>query len=334
MVTTHTFETGLWLGVALMAVTSATSRVAEGDRANAPAGDPRVAPRPSGEGLLLPGLRIVFGTIAYRLRKLEMANMAAAASIAVALHLSPLDVAVRVVFAFLLNALVYLNNDYIDVAIDLQSDGKDNPKTRYLAENMPAALWAQLFMLGVLGLGAALYDVGLLVPLIAGGGICWWYSAKLKHAPPWDIVAMMIWGVTMPLVGAPVDNLLGWALALQLGLFSGVFETIQVMRDADEDAKEGVRTTGVALGKERALMLARALMVVCTVYAALALHPIAALVTLPALFVPCSDAHIEKYWTRVKMIYGIAWLVLCAWVYFKGYSSGLVWRVDATSILP
>jgi 4-hydroxybenzoate polyprenyltransferase len=284
---------------------------------------------------MLAGLRIVAGVIAYRLRKLEMANMAAAASMAVALHLGPLDVAVRVLFAFLLNALVYLNNDYIDVAIDLQSGGKDNPKTRYLAANMRAAMWAQLMMLGILALGAIFYDPGLLVPLVAGGGICWWYSAKLKHSPPWDIVAMMIWGVTMPLVGSPADNLLGWALALQLGFFSGVFETIQVMRDAEEDAKEGVRTTGVMLGKKKAGMLARALMVLSTIYAALVLHPIAAAITLIALFIPCPDDRIEQYWTRVKLVYGVAWLMLCAWVFFEQDSAGLLWQVHtAASLTP
>ena len=282
---------------------------------------------------MVAGLRIVISVIAYRLRKLEMANMAAAGSMAVALRLPILDVAVRVLFAFLLNALVYLNNDYIDVAIDLQSSGKDNEKSRYLANNMRAALWAQLMMLALLVLIAIAYDIGLLVPLIAGGGICWWYSAKLKHAPPWDIVAMMIWGVTMPLVGAPVSNLLGWALSLQLGLFSGVFETIQVMRDAEEDAKEGVRTTGVMLGVKRSGTLARALMVLCTLYAAMVLHPWVAAVTIVALLIPCDERNIETYWTRVKLVYGVAWLMLCAWVFFQGRSAGMLWSVDATSKL-
>lgn len=282
---------------------------------------------------MVAGLRIVISVIAYRLRKLEMANMAAAGSMAVALRLPVFDVAVRVLFAFLLNALVYLNNDYIDVAIDLQSSGKDNEKSRYLASNMRAALWAQLMMLGVLVLAALIYDRGLLVPLIAGGGICWWYSAKLKHAPPWDIVAMMIWGVTMPLVGSPADSMLGWALALQLGLFSGVFETIQVMRDADEDAKEGVRTTGVMLGKQRSGTLARGLMVLCTLYAALVLHPWVAAVTIVALLIPCRDDAIEQYWTRVKLVYGVAWLMLCAWVFFEGRSAGMLWSVDAAAKL-
>lgn len=282
---------------------------------------------------MLAGLKIVAGTIAYRLKKLEMANMAAAGSMAVALHLDAVDVVVRVLFAFLLNALVYLNNDYIDVAIDLQSGDKDNEKSRYLAANMKAALWAQLMMLGALAVLAFFWDPGLLVPLIAGGGICWWYSAKLKHSPPWDIVAMMIWGITMPLVGSPVDNLLGWALSLQLGFFSGVFETIQVMRDADEDAKEGVRTTGVVLGKQKAGVLARALMVASTIYAALVLSPIAAAISLVALFIPCRDDRIEQYWTRVKMVYGIAWLMLCVWVYLEQHSAGLVWQVHTVASL-
>jgi hypothetical protein len=45
---------------------------------------------------------------------------------------------------------------------------------------------------------------------------------------------MIAWGVAMPLVGSPIENQDGWALALQLGLFSGVFESIRLMRDADE----------------------------------------------------------------------------------------------------
>lgn len=281
--------------------------------------------------IVVAGLNIVASTIAYRIRKLEMANMVAAASLAVAFRMSVVDIAVRVLFAFLLNALVYLNNDYIDVAIDLQSGGKDAEKSRYLAQNMKAAMWAQLMMLAALAVLSFFYDPGLLVPLLAGGGICWWYSAKLKHSPPWDIVAMMIWGVTMPLVGAPVTSLLAWALALQLGLFSGVFETIQVMRDAEEDAKEGVRTTGVVLGTKRAGHLARALMVLCTVYALLVLHPLAAGITLVALFIPCRDDAIEQYWTRIKLIYGVAWLLLCGWVFMEQKSSGLLWSIDAAA---
>jgi 4-hydroxybenzoate polyprenyltransferase len=273
---------------------------------------------------MLAGFRIVLAVLVYRLKNLEMANMAAALSIALALKLSPVEVIVRTGYIFVLNALVYLNNDYLDVEIDLKSADKSKSNARFLADHMRAALGAQLVLVALLVGAAVIFDLGLLVPLIGGGGICWWYSAKLKHMPAMDILAMIIWGVTMPLCGTPITNVLGLAMTLMLGLFSGVFESIQVMRDADEDAEEGVRTTGVVLGKKRTLMLARVLMVVCTVYAALYMHPAAAAVSAVALFIPFTESNIERYWTRVKLVYGVSWLVICAWVWFHGESSGLL----------
>jgi 4-hydroxybenzoate polyprenyltransferase len=277
-------------------------------------------------------LKIVLGVVVYRLRKLEMANLAGAASIAVALNLPILDIAFRTLFAFFLNALVYLNNDYVDIELDLSSSDKDAQKSRYLKDNLRAALWAQWLMLGLLAVAAAAYDIGLLVPLIAGGGICAWYSAVLKRRPYVDILAMVIWGVTMPLCGSPVESVLGLCLALQLGLFSGVFETIQVMRDSDEDAlEEGVRTTGVVLGKARTLWLARGLMVLSSGYALLVLHPIAAGITALALVLPFQADRVERYWTRVKLVYGVAWLFTCAWVYFTGHSDGLLISLERSA---
>jgi 4-hydroxybenzoate polyprenyltransferase len=282
---------------------------------------------------LYAGLKIVVEAVAFRLKKLEMANLAAAGAIALALHLDFLEITARVAFAFVLNVLVYLNNDYIDVHIDLRSTDKDSAKTRYLAANMRAALGAQLVLTLILVAAAVAYDIGLLVPLIAGGGICVWYSAHLKQKPLLDVLAMVIWGLTMPLCGVPLASMLGWAMAIQLALFSGVFESIQVMRDADEDAQENVRTTGVVLGKKKTLLLARAIMIANTAYAALILQPIAALVTLGALLVPFDPKRIEQYWTRVKMIYGVAWLVICAWIFLKGHASGLFVAIDAATKL-
>jgi 4-hydroxybenzoate polyprenyltransferase len=273
---------------------------------------------------MLAALRIIAGVVAYRIRKLEMANLAGAGSIAVALHLPIVDIVIRTAFAFILNALVYLNNDYIDIQIDLASADKDAEKSRYLAENKRAALLAQWTLVALLAAVALFYDPGLFVPLIAGGGICFWYSAQLKHRPYIDILAMIIWGVTMPLCGSPLDSTVGLLMAVQLGLFSGVFETIQVMRDADEDREEGVRTTGVVLGKARSLTLARVQMVFCSLYALLVLQPWAAAVSAAALVVPFSEASIERYWTRVKLVYGIAWLVICAWVWWYGGRAGLL----------
>lgn len=267
---------------------------------------------------MLAGLRIIAGVVVYRIRKLEMANLAGAGSIAVALHLPIIDIVIRTLFCFVLNALVYLNNDYIDIQIDLNSADKDAEKSRYLAENRGAALFAQWFLVFLLALVCIFYDYGLFVPLVLGGGVCWWYSAQLKHRPFLDIIAMIIWGVTMPLSGSPVTNTTGLLMAMQLGLFSGVFETIQVMRDADEDAEEGVRTTGVVLGKRRTLLLAKAQMIACTAYAAAVMQPWAAGVSLLALAIPFHADKVEQYWTRVKLVYGVTWLIIVAVVFFTG----------------
>lgn len=281
---------------------------------------------------MLVGLRIIVGVVVFRLKKLEMANLAATLAIALALHLPLVDVGVRLVFAFWLNVLVYLNNDYIDVELDLNSTNKDAKKSSYLAEHLTAALWAQIVLVVLLGAGAAVYDLGLLFPIIAGGGICWWYSAILKRRPFMDIIAMMVWGLAMPMVGSPANNILGWLMAIQLGLFSGVFETIQVMRDADADAEEaGVMTTGVVLGKRRTLMLARALMIVCTLYAGLVLSPIGGLLSAVALLVPFTPDRIELYWTRVKLAYGVEWLAICAYIFFMRHSAGLLWTIDVSA---
>lgn len=272
--------------------------------------------------------KILVGVVIFRLKKLEMANLAAGTSIALALHLPLPEVVWRTGFAFVLNVLVYLNNDYIDVWMDLKNTGKDAEKTKYLADHLGAAVAAQIILVLVCVLCAFLIDWGLLLPLVTGGGICWWYSASLKRKPFTDIPAMMGWGLAMPLSGLPWWSALGWAMAIQLGLFSGVFESIQVMRDADEDAEEGVRTTGVVLGKARTLQLARILMILCTAYAALVLHPIAAALTAIALVIPFSEQHVAKYWTQVKMSYGFAWLFICGFVYWKSQSNGLVWAID------
>jgi 4-hydroxybenzoate polyprenyltransferase len=274
--------------------------------------------------------KIVSDVLIFRLRKLEMANLAAATAIAFSLGLPIVSVVPRALFGLVLNVLVYLNNDYIDVAVDLQSGNKDAEKSRFLQDNMRAALFAQLTLLALLATAAFLFDHGLLVPLLAGGGVCLWYSAQLKRQPIVDVMAMIIWGVTMPLCGVPLALMLGLggALVLQLGLFSGVFECIQVMRDADEDALEGVRTTGVVLGQRRTLLLTRFLMVSVTVYALLVLQPIAALISALALVVPFRANQQEAYWTRVKLVYGVAWLVICGFVYFTGHSQGLIWAIS------
>lgn len=257
-----------------------------------------------------------------------MANLAGAVAIMAVLRLPLGEAALRTAFALVLNALVYLNNDYLDVDLDAQTPDKDREKVLFLQGHKRTAYGLQWALLGLLAL-LALAVPGLWLALVLGAGVCIAYSAWLKHVPGLDILAMGVWGFAMPLCGAPLERELGLLLALQLGLMSSVFETIQVIRDHDADRQAGVRTTAVALGKARALWLARGLMLCSALYAAAIFHPVAGVVAAGALFVPLRTSAVDDYWTRIKLISGMAWLCICAITLLTGQSHGLVVSVHA-----
>lgn len=268
-------------------------------------------------------LRIVRDVVAYRLSNLEMANLAGALSIALALRRPAAEVAARFVFAFLLNVLVYLNNDTLDVSLDLRASDRSPETAGFLAENLPSARAAQAVLLAVLVALAAAWDRGLFLPLVLGGGACLLYSTMLKRRPFLDVAAMIAWGTAMPLCGTPIDDPLGWAMALQLGLYAGVFECLQVLRDAPEDAAQGVQTTAVALGHERTVKLARAIMATASAWTLGVLGIAPAALSAYSIVVPVEPGEASRAWTRVKVIYGVAWLAICAIAWHYGRSAGM-----------
>lgn len=281
---------------------------------------------------LIVALRILADVIVFRLRRLEMANLAGAIAIMIVLRLPPGEALLRSVFAFLLNALVYLNNDYLDVGVDARTPDKDARKVAYLQAHLGTARalqWALGAVLVLLGTQAS----GLWLALLLGGGVCIAYSAWLKHKPALDIAAMAVWGFAMPLCGAPLHSALGLLLAAQLGLMSAVFEAIQVIRDHDADRAAGVRTSAVAWGRARTFAVSIGLMVLTALYAALVLHPLAAAIMSLALWVPFAQ-RAEAYWTRIKLVYGVAWLWICAVTFSTGASHGVWLSVPATAALP
>ena len=271
--------------------------------------------------------RIVLEVAVYRLRRLEMANIAGAAAIALALQLPPGECALRLGFAFGLNLLVYLNNDYLDLAADLRAPGRDDPKTRVLRDHRAAGVTAQMGLLALLLLVCGLRP-DLLLPLVLGGGVCWAYSARLKATPFADVAAMIVWGVAMPLCGSPPESALGWALAGWLGLFSGVFESLQVIRDHDDDAAAGVRTTAVALGVTRTMVLARVLLGASAVYGALVVSPWLAALPAAAILVPLARARVGRTWNQIRLVLGLAFLGAIAWVWWTGATAGALVQVS------
>jgi hypothetical protein len=65
----------------------------------------------------------------------------------------------------------------------------------------------------------------------------------------------------------------------------------------------------------------------------LVMHPIAGAVTAAALILPFHPDRVAVYWTRVKMVYGVAWLAICAFVFFEGETSGLLASVERAATL-
>lgn len=262
-------------------------------------------------------LVIVLDVARFRLRRLEMANLVAAVAIMLALRLGAGELLVRTAFGALLNLLVYLNNDWLDLDDDLATSTRDRDKTQFLAAHRGAAVRAQLGLVGLLAGFALVWGGGLGWPLVLGAGICGAYSAWLKRRPFVDVAAMMAWGVAMPAVAVPPGATAGWWLLGQLALFSGVFETIQVLRDREADARRGIRTTAVVLGRARTEWLVRVLLGLSGAYAAWCFHP--ALVVLPAIAVlmPIPAVGVEAYWTRVRLLLGPTLLFECALVYVR-----------------
>ena len=268
-------------------------------------------------------LRILLDVVGYRLRRLEMANLAGAVAIMVVLKLPWSDVLLRTAFGAMLNIFVYLNNDYRDIALDERSPDRDRTTVSYLQMHMREAYWVQWALVMVMIAIGVLHSAGLLLALAVGGGICWAYSKTFKRMPYVDVLSMTVWGVAMPMCGFPLDQTLGWVLALQLGLFSSVFEPIQVIRDREVDAQLGLRTTAVVMGVGPTLALARILTAAAAAYAALLLHPIAGGMIALGLFVPWGAGHASRFWTAIKLIFGCAWLFACASTYLGDGSSGL-----------
>lgn len=268
---------------------------------------------------MLASLRILFDVLSFRLRRLEMANMVSAGAILWALHVPLMwEGLVRLSFALALNVLVYLNNDYHDLEEDLDATGRERERTEFLANHRGAALGAQFVLAGAL-LGFALWWGGQLWrPLVLGGGICWLYSAVLKRRPVVDIVAMIIWGVTMPMVGVVTDSTASWLLLAQLGLFSGVFESIQVLRDHDEDAAAKVHTTAVAIGPGSMTWVIRALLFGCACFGGLAFHPLVSVGPALAMLVPPAIVKTTRYWHVIRVLLGLTFVAECGLIFLSG----------------
>jgi 4-hydroxybenzoate polyprenyltransferase len=281
---------------------------------------------------MLQALRILADVLVFRLRRLEMANLAGGLSVMLALALSLPDIAVRTGFAFLLNLLAYLTNDYCDIERDLGA-ARAEQKTRYLAEHRRSALGAQIGLGVVLAAIALAWSPGMLLAAALAEGLCILYSSRLKRVAYADFVVMTFCGAAMALVAVPLDRVLGLALVAELGLFSACFELIQVLRDREEDEAARIFTTAVVLGESKSLWLLRGLMLLAATAATLILHRYFGPLIAVAALLPYPRDGAKTYWNRVRLVFGLAWLGIIASIVLEHAADGALISLMASAKL-
>ena len=152
--------------------------------------------------------------------------------------------------------------------------------------------------------------------------MCVWYSASMKRIPFLDVpVHDALGSPRCRLVASLGTTTSAGALAAELGLFSGVFESIQGharrgrLRMRRKGSARPAWCSGPGTNPDPCAGLDGR---VQRGFAAAALHPIAGGLSAIALVVPFSADHVVRYWTQVKLVYGVeAWLFVCAWVFLR-----------------
>jgi 4-hydroxybenzoate polyprenyltransferase len=266
--------------------------------------------------------RIVADSAIYRVRRREGGNLVTSMTLALALALPWRDVAWRLGFGVLLNLFVYLLNDCYDVRLDLAAQGRDRERTLFLSGHLRAG-WGAVMALGaVVALVGALHGYGLLFCFVLTALVIAAYSPWLKKRPLLDVLAMGLWGLSMAMVGFPLDSRRGWWLAGLLALLCMVTEVVQVIRDEATDRLAGIRTTAVAFGTRAAGWLARLLIVCAAAYSTAFLHRWIGLALLAGALVPLTPARTRSSWDMLRALFGLGWLAILLACYRAGALGG------------
>jgi len=273
---------------------------------------------------LLVAFRILRDVVVYRIRNHEMANVASSLSIMVAMRLEWRDAAVRFVFSMALNAAVYLINDIFDAAADRVSENKDACKTAYLQEHKREAWQAVGIPVAIMVALGLVWNHELLVVLAVTSVAFVAYSAKLKRVAFLDLPTIFVCAVTGSMMAFPLNKPMGWCLVGLLGCFAMCFQTVQMVRDHDEDAAFGTRTTAVALGTRYTMWLHRGLLAVAALYTSLWVHRWVGAAMLLVVLLPFDAKRATVHWSRLRLALGIAWLAVVAWVLWKGSLHGVL----------
>jgi len=260
--------------------------------------------------------RLLIDTLLDRLKRFEANTLFTNFVLLIAFHFSLADFIIRMAVTFYVNMLAYFINDFIDVDVDLAAEGKDHAKALFLKENKRTALALIVCLSVALLVFTLFYSTSVCFGIIFVVFVIFIYTDYFKTRAYWDIFGCFLWAISLSWIAIPDFSFEGIKLILLLGLFSCCTETAQCIKDYESDKKYGLKTTPIVLGISRTFLMVRILYVVAALYTIFILRqPVGFLVLVPIFF--STSQLITRYWLKLRIVFGIVWLVIMVRVYFN-----------------
>jgi 4-hydroxybenzoate polyprenyltransferase len=98
-------------------------------------------------------------------------------------------------------------------------------------------------------------------------------------------------------------------------MFGCSFETVQTLKDYEEDRKFGLTTTPIVIGVQKTFLVLRILYVTSALYAIFVLKEITGIFILVPLFFSTTQS-MATYWTKLKIVCGFVWVVIMVRLYY------------------
>jgi 4-hydroxybenzoate polyprenyltransferase len=269
----------------------------------------------SRHGAISISYRLLADTAIDRFKRVEANTIITNFLMLLAFNFSIYDILFRMGITVYANVLAYFINDYIDIEIDLAANNKNNKKALFLKQHKHLALVLIICLITTLLIISLIYNQSVCFAVILVFFVIFIYTNELKKRPYLDIIGCFFWGISLPWIALPDVSWNSIKYILLLGLFSSCTEIVQCIKDFEFDKSCGVRTTPVVIGIQKSFIFIRLLFVVSAFYSILVLHHWAGTLLLLLIFLDTKQ-EMPKYWMKLRIVFGIVWLILMSQLYF------------------
>ena len=265
--------------------------------------------------------KLLADTAKDRLVRLEANTILGNFLLLIAFHFSFTDFIIRMVITLFINVLGYFINDFIDIEVDLASKEKDKSKALFIKEHKKTALALILCMSAGLVTATLFYSQSVCFAVIMLLFIVTIYTDYFKNKAFWDVIFIGLWGFALSWIAIPDFSWQGIKLILLLFIFGCCFETVQTLKDYEEDKNFGLTTTPIVLGVPETVLILRILYIASALYAFFVLNEIVGILILIPLFFSTTQ-NMGTYWTKLKLVCGVVWMVIMVRLYFHSLPPG------------